>query len=308
MVIKPEKRKIGARGQYVNCSFKEHLTAPGINSSTINTYIRKGPRAAKSVLDRTAPPTETKAMRIGKRFHEALLEPEVFAASYVPKTWNGTTKAGKARKAEVEERGQTPIEIEEWSLIIAMKGAVYQAAQERAQDKDPLLAELLLSPGRVEQSALWWDTEEDMPLKGRFDKVLPGLVVDIKTADQWMPDEWARTSALKYGYHRQAWMYCDAYEAIHGTRPRHLHVVVHNAHPYEVTLFELGEQELELGMEQVRKALGEIKERMAANRWHSDAERGVRPVAFPSWVYAQHEAREHGGEVRLTIAGEAVSL
>jgi hypothetical protein len=289
------------RGRLVDMSWEQYLADKDRWSNTsLGNVLEKGPRYAFMRWTGQIEDKDTPAMQLGRVVHTAIWEgTEAFAAKYL--VADRRTTKGKAAAAEHEERGGEVITGATYDKAMQIGMAVLKAANERANDTilvngeekpDTLLRDILAAPGRREQSFTWEDSVTGLPLKGRADKLFERVpvIADLKTASEWMPDwkQWVR-GAKDRGYHRQAWLYCDAYEAIYGVRPRFICIVVHSAEPYEVALCEFGDAELELGMLEARRAMRRVLDCMESGRWYDPAERGVVQVTFPHYVFSDEE-------------------
>jgi hypothetical protein len=245
-----------------------------------------GPRVAWLLQNRKIS-LGTKSQAMGNVTHAAIWEgTEAFQKRYV--VANQNTKVGKDKAAEAKITGQIVITQATYDEAMSTAEGVIAAAHERAADGDSWLADFLAAPGLREQSMIWEDMETRLPLKGRADKLLTDVPVigDLKTSKAWRPDphEWVR-EAIKYGCHRQAWLYSSAYWQIFGKWPRFIFIVVHNKAPYQVGLYEMPKQVLQLGREQARRAMKLVIEHQESGRWFEPCERGIVEVEYPDYAY-----------------------
>lgn len=282
------------------------------SNTAIKIYLDKGPRAAWLYLNGELEIPDTKDKRIGRLFHHALLQPEDWAKRlYPPEPERPEGANGKAKKdteakqiynewkAECDawkadiKPDSLVVDPDELELVQSMREGVLRAANERAADGDMWLADMLAAPGLIEQTVHWLCPFTGLPLKARWDKAIPnaGVIIDLKSAKNWLPEEWARFQSMKYRYHLQAHLYSDAFEAVYGKRPRFFFLVVHKEKPFECALYELGDQEMELGMNQARRAMEDIAKRMADNRWHCIEERGICRLSYPAYAHMDEEAK-----------------
>lgn len=296
-----QTREGEARGRLVDMSWEQYLADRDRWSNTsLGNVLERGPRYAFMRWTGQIEDRDTKAMQLGRVVHTAIWEgTEAFAAKYL--VADRRTTKGKAAAAECEARGGEVITGSTYDKAMQIGMAVLRAANERASDTvvvdgvekpDTLLRDILAAPGLREQSFVWEDAVTGLALKGRADKMFTKVpvIADLKTASKWMPDwkEWVR-DAKDHGYHRQAALYIDAYEAIFGVRPRFIDIVVHSEEPYEVALCEFGDSELELGLLDARRAMRKVLDCMESGRWFDPAERGVVQVTFPHYVFSDQE-------------------
>lgn len=284
-----DARTVEPRGRLWDCTFEEYLAdREHWSNTTLGDLLEKGPRYAWLRQTGQLVVASTDALTVGSMTHAAVWE----GTQTLDDRYLIVEKRIESAKKKAAAQGKVAVLQSMYDQALAIGKAIARAAVERAEDGDTFLADLLAAPGRREQSFAWSDSETGVLLRGRADKLLEEypLIVDLKTAKAWRPEweSWLR-DARKYGYHRQAWLYSDAYEAIYGRRPRFIHIVVHNEPPYEVGVYELGESELELGMMQCRRAMREVAERLESGVWHDPAERGVQGVYYPHFVFQDEE-------------------
>jgi hypothetical protein len=280
------------------------------SNSALKVFIDDGPRAAWLYTQGQLSKPETKALRFGRLFHKAILEPDEWALRlHPPKPERPPEAKGVGKK---DDPGK--IAYEQWKadcaawaksirpdsivpddgdrdLLIAMQEAVIGAVAERAADGDTTLGDLLGAPGLVEQAVRWSCPFTGLPLRCRWDKAIPEAhtVVDLKSADKWRANDFAGRASAPLGYHRQAWLYSDAYHAVYGVRPKFYLIVVHKNPPHEVAVYELQEQEIELGMTQCQRAMEQISGHMQSGKWHAPEERGIRPLHYDAGVFIRDQ-------------------
>jgi hypothetical protein len=285
------------------------------SNSAIKVFIDKGPRAAWAYIRGELPMVETRALRFGQLFHMAILERDEWALRlYPPQPERPAGADGRARKDTPEKeafvawkaacdewrRGIRPDSIvpddADRELLLTMQEAVIRAVAERAADGDSMLGDLLAAPGLTEQAVRWTCPWTGLPMRCRWDKAIMSAhtILDLKSTIHWQPDDWARRAAVPLGYHRQAWVYSDAYEAVYGVRPRFLFLVCHKNPLHEVALYELTDEAMEAGMNETRRAMERIARHYETGRWFSECERGVAPVQYP--LHALMDAQLEGVE------------
>jgi hypothetical protein len=204
------------------------------------------------------------------------------------------TTGGKKAATEARANGVTPIRESEHDAALEMSARVMGAAQERAADGDTDLADILAAEGLREQSFIWTDPVTGVHLTGRADKMIPAvpMIADLKTAKHWRDDnhEWIR-HAWRYGYHRQAWLYCSGFEQVFGAWPRYVLIVVHNSPPFEVAVYEYMRDGSEMGLGELecRRAMRMVLDCKESGKWYAPEERGTRPLIYPEHFYPQIE-------------------
>ena len=153
---------------------------------------------------------------------------------------------------------------------MAMRESVYN--EKEATD--------LLATGVAEKS--WWSGDESTSLdvKARSDWFTGNTIVDLKTSRSGAaPKEFAKAVA-NFGYHLQAAHYLEVTGA-----KRFIFLVVQSEWPFDVGLYELDEQSIDLGYRQRRRALDQISECQISDHWPSHSESGVQSLTLPRWAF-----------------------
>lgn len=200
------------------------------------------------------------------------------------KDWR--TNAAKDAAAEARERGAVPLLPDEYAQIHAMAAAL------RAHPT----AAALFNPerGRPETSLFWRDEESGVDRRARLDWLPdPGterlVVPDYKTTTCAEPGE-LRTSAYKYGYHRQAPWYLDAVQALElaDATAAFVFVFQEKTAPYLVTVIELDVIALALGRELNRRAIDRYADCVRRDVWPGYSDE-IELVPLPPWVERAYE-------------------
>ena len=147
------------------------------------------------------------ALAFGTLVHEVVLEPESLGrytaldAAKIGVKSDGTvaqnptmTAAWKRAVADAEAQGQTVIPVDWWDRAHRMRDAI--AAHEVARSL------LLDGEGRYELSAFAVDGE--VRVKARFDRLIPGAIVDLKTTSAKPGVRSLRRVVADYLYHLSA--------------------------------------------------------------------------------------------------------
>ena len=234
----------------------------------------------------TLPPKDTTAFAMGNAVHTLALEPEKFDERFAvaPKIDRRTT-AGKAQWGEYVEHSKDKIVLSEQDHddAIACVQALYNHAE---------FATIMQQPRRVE-------VPFEFDLFGHRFKAKPDcivdsmrLIVDIKTTDDASPHRW-QWSAVDYGYHRQAWIYCNAIELDHSRKEpvkqsyRFIFAAVEKPKPSTrgipptVALYELDADAIQMGYFDTRNLLCEYERRLETNNWQQPFSSGIVPLRLP---------------------------
>jgi hypothetical protein len=229
-------------------------------------------------------PVHKRAFDIGLAAHAVVLGDG--APIVVVETDGWRTNAAKQAKQEAYEAGAIPLLAAEHDQIQEMAAAV------RAHP----IASKLLKPGsgKAEQSLFWQDKETEIWCRCRADW-LPHkqpdrrlIVVDFKTATSAHPEKFAK-SAMDYQYHIQASWYLDGVRAVGlDNDPAFVFVIVETAPPHLVSVVELDEPSLSVGMNLSRIARLIYRDCLQSGQWPGYSPE-VEMVGLPAWYLRAHD-------------------
>lgn len=231
-----------------------------------SSQLRKLERSAAHMV---APSESSPALAFGSACHMAVLEPELFSKSYYVKDWDGRTKEGKARAAEVAHMTEL-----------------------RPSDMDAIQGMLAALRADRNASAYLWGADgiNELSMVGggmrcRFDRYVPRHVigVDLKTTTDARPDAFARDAA-KYGYHLQACHYMKTHEATTGVQlGGFVFVAVEKAYPHGIGIYFFGPQTMQAAEEKHARLLTDFT--TAVNKKEFTAyDTTPQELELPAWA------------------------
>ena len=230
--------------------------------------LQQSPAHLRYYLDNAKP--ETKALRIGRIVHCAVLEPDIFARDFVfmPK-FDRRTTAGNAGAKEFEAANVGRLTVSEPELIMArgIREAIMRHKGARA---------LLERAGQAEQSAFWRNPDTGVDCKCRPD-YMHDFIVDLKTTEDASPAAFAKSIA-NFRYHVQAAQYTEGTE-----RERFIIVACEKTPPYGVAVYVLDDVDIAKGAEKRRRELDLYAECKATNSWPCYPET-IQPITLPAWA------------------------
>jgi len=210
---------------------------------------------------RSPQPAASKAQEFGTLAHEAILEPDLFAARCRPssridrRTTEGKTIA-QWQASQTEIFGIKFIEEAVFNQIEALAANVHSC----------LGSSGLLTEGLAERSGF---TEMcGVNVRIRPDYLKDNIIVDVKTSYDSRIESFQR-SIFQYNYELQAAFYLDCAELIDGKKRKFLWVVVESEAPYGVCVYEPSEDVLERGRKLYRQALKTYIECAELDYWPS---------------------------------------
>jgi hypothetical protein len=264
------------------------------------------PAISKSGLDliarspahfKYAPPREeTRTMLIGSATHAAILEPALYAKSYLPvrDADDRSSSAWKAAKKAAVGAEYELLTGPESERIDAMSTAVRRT---------PGIAELLASPGRAEVSIFTTDPITGLAVRIRIDwLVLETLrALDLKTTQDLRNDKFAR-SVIDYRYHVQQAFYSDAFFWETGERLRFDFGVIESAAPHVSKMLSLPDDVVEYGRMLYRRDLETYARCLERNEWPGP-EPEITTLITPPWL--AYKMDDDMGAMTITTGEEA---
>lgn len=183
------------------------------------------------------------ALDFGTLFHTVVLEPENLDAYTVldAHAIAGTNAKGeryaapqmtakfKAAVAEAVEAGRIVVTQDDWDKAHAMRDAV--AAH-------PAAAPLIYGEGATEESAFWID-DSDVRHKARFDKRIPGAIIDLKSTSAKPGGDSLARAVIDCGYDLSAVHYNAVARGLDLDVDAFAFVFVGKEPPHRVTVAEL---------------------------------------------------------------------
>jgi hypothetical protein len=259
-----------------------HSGSGGVSHSSLEVFMRSIPEYHGRYITKTIPrPDPTPSMILGTALHARILERDKWdtLVGVAPEV-DRRTKDGKESWATFLQsaKGKAVISSDQFSVVAEMEKSVL--AHEAA-------AGYLAAPGESEKIIRWTDPDTGIVCKAKVDRLAPDCpVIDLKTASDPTPDGWAKAAA-NYGYHRQAAMYLDArWYGLDQSETDFLFIVVGTQPPYEVGVYSLGAEAIDLGRRQNQKALAELKVCKNTGVWKSRFHR-PQTVSLPRWAYTE---------------------
>tara|TARA_Y100000401_G_scaffold9334_1_gene6428 strand:- start:1103 stop:1918 length:816 start_codon:yes stop_codon:yes gene_type:complete len=260
--------------QPVSVDFASYQADPAFSASDLKIITKQNARALwHSKFNELAPPKlPTPAMKFGTLFHAMTLEPEDFTAKFKV-VEDKRTKKGKEQALEYEKQGITVITPQDAALADNMMSSIM--AHSTAYD--------LLNKGQSEQSFWWSHSATGLDLKCRCDKINGDTIVDLKTTGEGgaSPESFTKT-ITNFNYHLQAAHY------LQGTNcKKFVFVVIEKVFPFNIGVYKLDDEFLDLGYEIQEQALLKIFEANQSGKWlgYTDTEpNGIQTLGKPYWL------------------------
>lgn len=219
----------------------------------------------------STPPSE--AQEFGTLVHEAILEPDLWAARCRPSgKIDRRTKEGKAiaewQESQSESLGLRFIPEYTYNKVCAIAERVQASVG----------ASGLLTSGVAESSG--FSEIYGQPVKIRPDYMTDEVIVDLKTTNDAREFE---KSVFNYGYDIQAAFYVAVAEAIDGIKRKFVWLVVEKETPHGVQIYEPSPEVMERGTALFRQAIDTYKTCATLDVWPSYSTK-TQTVNLPRWI------------------------
>lgn len=246
----------------------------GLNKSGL-VELAKSPEHYEDALKNPKDPTP--AMLKGTHFHTRILEPDIWAKTYVadPKM----PKRSKADKAAWEQwqkqhEGLTVVPQEEIEEMNLMREAVMRSKTARG----------LLTGGTAETSVFWEDPVYGFQCKLRADYLNPEerAIVDIKTASN-ITKEGLQRAVSNFNYHWQDFWYKRGMNVVYpGTYEMFVFIFVETKRPYSVVSRVLDADSMKAAQKEIEPLLHVYNECFSENRWPGIPDE-IDLMGLPPW-------------------------
>lgn len=255
----------------------EYFALPAMNWTRLQR-LDDSPKHFRHAIQNERADTDTLA--IGRYVHTATMEPERIEEDFA--IWDGARRSGADWKAFAAANvDKTILRAADLAEADAM------AAEVRAH---PYVAELLADPETVvEDTIRWLDVESATPCKGRPDirNKRRRIVADLKTSKSTDLRRFAN-DVVRYKYPGQLAFYGEGIAQAEGWAPaEHVLIVVEKAAPYDVAIFPMDADTIQIGREQFRGLLTKFCECTESGRWpgrHPDPVE-LNASNIPPWFY-----------------------
>lgn len=271
-------------GFYPNLSNEDYHADSALGSTGLKLFANECPASFYyEYLNPDFPKREfTKSMERGIAAHIVLLEPEKFDEAYLiapESVSNKVVKGWKDFSKKCEEGGKKPLLHKEYEHLQWMSMMI----------KNHELANAMLTNGKAEMSFFCKDTESNLMCKARPDYLvsLKGygtVLVDYKTTAVGMDTTTQSKHAFNLFRHLQA---AHHKLTVEQTMDSQISEVVYITQkptpPFNVRIFRMTEEDLDLGATIRRNALNGIAECVKSQVW-PDYPHEIEDYIRPAWV------------------------
>jgi hypothetical protein len=273
--------------------FDKYIRLPGVHSTALKDML-VSPRAYRSRMTRE--PQDRDTLRVGRAGHTFTLEPDRAMLDYAVFTakdddGNLRIRRGKVWDAFCEANAdKTILTVPQYETAVEVRDAVRS---------HPVAGALLAEKGKAELTIEWTHERTGIRCVSRFDWLCGSALVDLKLTRDPSPGSFSRDAA-KYGYPFQLAMYSEALRVADlGPRPVKI-IAAQNVDPFDVVVFDIGEELLGHGREQFEMAMTKLAACNESRLWPGIAPNEELSLALPAW------ASPSLADEPLTINGETI--
>lgn len=224
----------------------------------------------------------SKAQEIGNVFHCLAegVEPKVIVS---PIARRGTKEWDAWIKKEADDRKITPTVLQAEYTILKENEDRKILEMYKSMKRNKIIQEIM-EEGRVavEGTVRWTDPASGLKLQARPDMETVDHIIDWKTSDE--PEQFLKV-VYPFSYMRQAALQIDGVRAVTGKKKRHIHAVIGKSWPFDLLVYSLPENAIQLGRSEVAEILQQIGDWEAFQTWESPWNTRVITSDIPSYHY-----------------------
>lgn len=206
----------------------------------------------------------THALHFGSLYHMRILEPEVYreVGIEVEKVKNPKTNRNNNISETASEQAWRIADEQNPGKVVVAPGDMDRIeGMTAALKRHPRIAEMLHLPARREVVLIWDDDETGLRCKARIDWAIglddpgrKGVMVDAKSCQSALPRPFERQFA-NYGYYLSLGFYAMGWRVYGMDVPEIVVIAQEKKAPYDVRIYRVHEQYIELGMVHARHLL-----------------------------------------------------
>lgn len=271
-------------------------------SNTRLSKLRQSPAHLRAYLDKEE--EETKALRLGRIIHKAVLEPELFEDQFTVLGACQATK-GSGEPCTNSAKYVTPdgqlcgvhgdAEDHDESVNVVKDSEMETARgiQESVEQSPPAREMIMKDPGVSEYTMIWEEPDVDgLICKARIDRYAPhvpgdedgpdGAAVDLKTTRDASPESF-RKAIFNYGYFRQAAHYLRGAEVLGRELGHFVIVAAEKNPPYGVRTYRVSDGLTDDVIGQLKDLYHLYAACMEHDRWPGYPDK-VQDISVPGWA------------------------
>jgi exodeoxyribonuclease VIII len=252
-------------------------------SASMLKRLDESPRLFEAhYVARTIESKQSDALRLGSAVHAAILEPDVFHATYVVCPAECSDKRTTKHKEWAKTvEGREILTFDEWDRIKACCVAA---------NRNEIAAMIIEAATVREKSFAYSDFLTSVDCRVRFDALAGDLIVDLKTVSDGSESAFVRSIA-DYRYHLQAAHYLEGFKTIDPSRDwQFVFITVETLAPFRCRVFKLDDEALMIAAERRTQLLESYKLRCESGDWSESGENEIVTLSLPNWYKSKASA------------------
>lgn len=235
---------------------------------------------------------ETPALTFGRAYHMRVLEPDRFAATYVPPPNNPPRRPTEAQRNAKKPSDETVAAIAFWdnwnaanagNEVLSREDFDRIEAMHAALMQHPLVAGIMRD-GHSEVTMRWTDEQTGVACKARADWWVPGkFFMDLKTTLDASPRAFAKAIEA-HGYHVQHAHYCDGARSCGEVIRNYLILAQEKEPPYVAAVYHIDSASETRGFELRERGLQTMRDCLATDTWPGYGA-GITELTLPAWGF-----------------------
>ena len=270
-----------------------HKRVLGVVSKGALDEIAKTPAHYRAWVD-GADKEDTPALIFGRALHCRILEPDIFANTYIAEQRHPFRRVTDAQRNAKKPSEETLRAVEYWNAWEKTAAGKIELSADDAKHIEEMreaimrhaIAGALFSNGTAEAVCVWEDKATGLLCKSRMDYWRKDIcvVADFKTTEDASPAGFAR-SVAGYRYHVQEAHYGAGIQSIGGD-PNFLFVAQEKRPPYAVAVYQLDRDAVELGRELRARNMDTLNECLISDTWPAYSP-NITPLSMPAWAFKE---------------------
>lgn len=260
-----------ATGIIPGVPFEQYRAIQGVSWSDLS-HMRRSALAYREHMLNPKPPTAT--MALGSAMHAAVLEPDLFAATYA--VYDGRRGTNAYAEWQAEHPGMVDLKPDEMEQCEGVAAAIHSGIQGKH-------ARRILRVCRAEVSVRWVDPWTRIRCKARPDLVGPRVLADLKTTTSVDEHKFGRLSG-EMGYPGKMAFALMGLEAV-GVKVDDVYIIaVEQTPPHDVGVFRIDDTDMERARTEAERLLRMLKECRKLRRWPGRF-LNVELLDLPPWTF-----------------------
>lgn len=302
-------------GLYQGIDFKTYAAWRAVNSGVLK-WGQISPKHFHAAVNGLLPSEDTASKKLGRAIHCYILERDRYESEFNIVGECMALKDGK-RKADTPSKCTNPAKYVakdgahycgvhcpddqelDFSREIITESQHHQCVRVASALKEHPAMRWLKRKGYSETSIVW--DYRGIRMKGRLDRISMDhrTVLDLKkirvgygTTDR------CQRQAYDLGYHIQAAGYVEGVNRLTGNPPEFLWIFVEESEPYDVQVIQAGEQDLAIGLHEIKTTLDRYIAARDANELYGyvrvfqdgdEQSTNIHPGILPLWVLRDYQ-------------------